>query len=173
MTFVKFLYNGIGFVKMLILKKDQLTNRVKASVLNSNVNSDLFRYLTYTGLVINRVKSREGLSAMNAIRCLAFDMQKQCIELSYFKNCKSNTYRRKTESILVDIELALNLWCALYKNRAFEKQFVNGHTKRANTILRTTTKLLDRIALKILENNLSRKVLSKNGHVLIKQDQGK
>lgn len=152
---------------MLSLEKDSLTSRITVSVVNSSINHDMFRYLSYCGIAYNHLWKNEGRYILNVVREIAIKMQGLLIELSSFRNPKCKQFKQKIAELLNYIELSYNLWNLLYTNRCFEYNIVEGHTKKANTINRTVHKLLERIAKNVLEHNLTKSVRKKNGNVLV------
>lgn len=152
---------------MLSLEKNPLTSRITINVVNSSINHDMFRYLSYCGIVYNRLWKEEGRYILNVIREIAIKMQGLLIELSSFRNPNCKQFKQKIAELLNYIELSYNLWNLLYTNRCFEYKIIEGHTKKANTINRTVHRLLERITKNILQHNLTKSVRKKNGNVLV------
>lgn len=152
---------------MLSLEKNPLTSRITINVVNSSINHDMFRYLSYCGIVYNRLWKEEGRYILNVIREIAIKMQGLLIELSSFRNPNCKQFKQKIAELLNYVELSYNLWNLLYTNRCFEYKIVEGHTKKANTINRTVHRLLERIAKNILQHNLTKSIRKKDDNVLV------
>lgn len=152
---------------MLSLDTNSLTQRVSVSIVSSSINHDMFRYLSYSGIAYGKLWKEEGRYILNVIREIGVKMQGLLIELSAFRNHKCKQFKQKVAELLNCIELSYNLWNLLYTNRCFEYKIVEGHTKKANTIIRTIHKLLERIAINVLQHNFTKSARKKNGNVLI------
>lgn len=152
---------------MLSLEKDSLTSRITVNVVNSSINHDMFRYLSYCGIAYNHLWKNEGRYILNVVREIAIKMQGLLIELSSFRNPKCKQFKQKIAELLNYIELSYTLWNLLYTNRCFECKIIECHTKKANTINRTVHKLLERIAKNVLQHNLTKSARKKNGNVLV------
>lgn len=152
---------------MLSLDTDSISKKVSVSVVSSSISHDLFRYISYSGLVSNKIAHDDGRFIMLNIRDIALKMQQQVIELAAYKNHGCTQYKRKVGQLLVNVELSYTLWNVLLNNRSFERQMVIGHTKKAATIHRTAHMLLERIARNVLEHNLNRRVVRKHGNVRV------
>ena len=152
---------------MLSLEKDFLTSRITVGVVNSSINHDMFRYLSYCGISYNHLWKDEGRYILNVIREIAIKMQGLLIELSSFRNPKCKQFKQKIAELLNYIELSYTLWNLLYTNSCFECKIIECHTKKANTINRTVHKLLERIAKNVLQHNLTKSARKKNGNVLV------
>lgn len=53
---------------MLSLEKDSLTSRITVSIVNSSINHDMFRYLSYCGIVYNHLWKDEGRYILNVVK---------------------------------------------------------------------------------------------------------
>lgn len=155
---------------MLTLNTDAITNRVAVSVVHSSISHDLFRYISYSGLVANKVKCKGGLQIVLTLMNISFEMQQELEELSNLKNQRCHLYKVIVAKFLTNIETSYTLWNVLLSNRSLEGLYKVGHTNKALRIHRTAHMLLDRIAKNILTHSLNKRVMSKNGHVLIEQN---
>lgn len=152
---------------MLSINTDSLSNRLSVSIVNSSINHDMFRYLSYCGIAYTRLYREDGRYILNVIREIGIKMQGLLIELSVFRNYKATPFKQKVAELLNYIELSYILWNLLYTNRCFEGKIISGHTKKANIIIRTIHKLLERIALNILQHRFTKRIERKNGNVLV------